>query len=104
MTESAFTRVASVSDVPPGTKKVIEVAGKSILLCNSNDKLFAVSNICSHAEEKLECGKMSRGWIACPVHGARFDLASGRAMNPPATKPIATYELRVVDDGIEIRV
>lgn len=47
---------------------------------------------------------MSRGWIACPVHGARFELASGRAMNPPATKPIATYELRVVDGWIEILV
>lgn len=100
--ESAFTRVLSVADVPPGTKQVIEVAGRSVLICHSNDRLFAVSNICSHANEKLECGRMSRGWIACPVHGARFELATGRAMNPPAVKPIATYELRVVEGWIEI--
>lgn len=100
--ENAFTRVLSVDEVPPGTKKAIEVAGRSVLICHSNDRLFAVSNICSHANEKLECGRMSRGWIACPVHGARFELASGRAMNPPATRPIATYELRVLDGWIEI--
>ena len=97
-------RVLPAADVPPGTKKAVEVAGKSILICHSNDRLFAVSNICSHAEEKLECGRMSRGWIACPVHGARFDLATGRAMNPPATQPIPTYELRVVEDWIEVLV
>lgn len=102
--ERAFTRVLSVEDVLPGTKKAIEVAGRSILICHSNDRLFAVSNICSHANERLECGRMSRGWIACPVHGARFELASGRVMNPPATKPIATYEVRVVDGWIEILV
>ena len=101
---SAFTRVMNLSELPPGTKKAVDVNGVSVLVCNTNDRLFAVSNICSHAHEKLECGRMSRGWIGCPVHGARFDLATGRAMNPPAKEPIATYEVRVVDDWIEVAV
>jgi 3-phenylpropionate/trans-cinnamate dioxygenase ferredoxin subunit len=101
---SSFSRVLNVSEVPPGTKKAVEVAGRAVLICHSNDRLYAVSNICSHTQEKLECGRMSRVWIACPGHGARFDLATGRAMNPPATKPIATFELRVVEDWIEVLV
>ncbi len=103
-TEPTFVRVLKLSDLPPGTKKAFEVADKSVLVCHSNERLFAVSNICSHANEKLECGRMSRSWIACPVHGARFDLATGRAMNPPAKLPIATYEVRVAEDWIEVRV
>ena len=102
--EQPFSRVLNVAEVQPGTKKVVEVNGQSVLICHSNDRLFAVSNICSHAQEKLECGKMSRGWIACPIHGARFELATGRAMNPPAKQPIATYPIRVVDEFIEISV
>lgn len=90
--------------LPEGSKLVLQVGGREVLLCHSNGRLFAVSNICSHAQEKLDCGRMSRGWIACPVHGARFDLATGRAMNPPAKQPIATYEVRVVQDWIEVRV
>ena len=101
---SSFARVLQASEVPPGTKKLVEVAGQPILICHSNDRLFAISNICSHAQQTLECGRMSRGWIACPLHGARFELATGRAMNPPATKPIATYEVRVVDEWIEVAV
>ncbi len=101
---SSFVRVLKASDVPPDSKQAVDVADKSILICHTNGKLFAVSNICSHAEEKLETGRMSRSWIGCPVHGARFELATGRAMNPPATKPIQTFEVRVVDDWIEVLV
>lgn len=99
-----FTRVLPAADLPAGEKKSFTLSGKSVLVCNSNGKLYAVSNICSHDNEKLECGRMSNGWIACPVHGARFDLASGKAKNPPAKLPIAVYELRVVDDWIEVAV
>jgi 3-phenylpropionate/trans-cinnamate dioxygenase ferredoxin component len=102
--ERSFARVLHVSDVPPGTKKAVEVGGQSVLICNTNERFYAVSNICSHAQEKLECGRMSKGWIGCPIHGARFDLATGRAMNPPAKQPIATFELRVVDDWIEVLI
>lgn len=99
---SGFVAVASLADVPAGSKKLVEVNGVEVLLCNSLDRIFAVENSCSHAEEKLECGRMRLGWIACPVHGARFDLASGEAINPPATQPIQTWPVRVTGDVIEV--
>lgn len=97
-----FTRVLKTADLPPGTKKAVEIGGKSILVCHTNDRLFAISNICSHANEKLDCGRLARTWIGCPIHGARFDLATGRALGPPATKPITTYEVRIEDNWIEV--
>ncbi|QIG80776.1 Rieske (2Fe-2S) protein [Stakelama tenebrarum] len=102
MTEPAYTRALPASELEPNSKKPVEINGKSILLCHTNGTIHAVSNICSHADEKLECGLMRRGWISCPVHGARFDLATGKAMNPPAKQPIAVYPVRVVDDWIEV--
>lgn len=92
------------ADLPDGEKKLVELGGKPVLVCNSGDKLFAITNICSHAEEKLENGRMKRGVIVCPVHGARFDLATGAALCAPATRPITTYSVRVVDDWIEVAV
>ncbi len=100
--QAAFARVLAVAELPPGAKKALEIGGRSVLLCHTNERLYVVSNICSHAQERLECGRMSRGWIACPMHGARFDLATGRAMNPPARQPIAIYQVRVVDGWIEV--
>ncbi|VWX54204.1 non-heme iron oxygenase ferredoxin subunit [Novosphingobium sp. 9U] len=104
MGDPTFLRILPQSELQTGEKRAVDVAGKSILICHVGDKLFAVSNICSHADEKLECGRLGNGWIACPIHGARFDLASGKAKNPPAKWPIATYRIRVVDEWIEVAV
>ena len=100
----SYVRVAGVAEIPEGSKKAFEVGGKSVLVCHAAAGWFAVSNICSHASEKLECGRMRGGWIGCPVHGARFELATGKALGLPAKEPIATYAMRIVGDSIEILV
>jgi 3-phenylpropionate/trans-cinnamate dioxygenase ferredoxin subunit len=102
--EKRFVAVASLNEVPPGSVKAVHVNGRSILLCNSDSQVFAIINRCSHADEKLECGKMKAGWIACPAHGARFDLATGRAKNPPAKQPIEVFAVRIHGDVIEVAV
>ena len=99
---SGFVVVATLADLPPETKKRVAVNGLDVLLCHTLDRVFAVENRCSHAEEGLDCGRMRNGWIACPVHGARFDLASGEALGPPATQPIQTWPVRITGDVIEV--
>src|SRR6516165_1331626 len=86
----AFTRVARASELANNSSRAVEVNGKSILICKSQDKISAIINKCSHAEEKLECGRIKNGWIACPVHGARFVLETGKVLNHPATVDIET--------------
>src|SRR3546814_4282796 len=75
---SSFQRVLPVADLPSGAKKPLVLDGKPVLLCNANGKLHAISNVCSHNEKPLERGRVGNGWIACPTHGARFDLATGK--------------------------
>ena len=104
MREKTFVAVAKLDEVPAGGKKVVDVNGTSVIVVNSKDKIFAVRNLCSHAYETLECGRVRAGWISCPVHGARFDLETGNPMNPPATMPIDTYEVRIEGDTIEVAV
>jgi 3-phenylpropionate/trans-cinnamate dioxygenase ferredoxin subunit len=36
----------------------------------------------------------------CPRHGSQFELATGRPISLPATEPVATYPVRVVDGTI----
>lgn len=102
MTDRHFIPVAMEGEIPPGTVKAVTIEGRSILLCNSDGHVYAIENICSHAQEPLECGRMRHGWIACPAHGARFDLETGEPMNAPATEPIATFPVRVAGGSIEI--
>jgi 3-phenylpropionate/trans-cinnamate dioxygenase ferredoxin subunit len=104
MSNSKFTAVATLEDVPAGTKKVVAVNGMPVLLCHTDDRIFAIRNECSHAHEALDCGRMKYGWISCPVHGARFDLETGEPLNPPATEPLQTFEVRIVGETIEVAV
>lgn len=104
MADKTFHPAALLEDLPAGSKKLVEVEGNQVLLCHTADRIFAVRNLCSHAHEPLDCGRMRGGWIACPVHGARFDLATGAPMNPPATTPIDVFEVRVSGDTIEVAV
>ncbi len=101
---SEFTRFCKVEELPPESKKAAKINGTWVLVCHSDGRLFAVSNICSHAVKPLLPGRMRNCTITCAVHGAKFNLETGEALNLPATKPIPTYELRVVDEWIEVKV
>jgi len=104
MSEKKFVAVAKLDEVPPGGKKVVDVDGTEVIVCNTKDTIFAVRNLCSHAHETLECGRVRNGWISCPVHGARFDLETGAPKNPPATLPIDTFEVEIDGDTIKVAI
>ena len=99
-----FIAVADLADVPLRSIKPITVDGRSILLCNSDHQIFAVENLCSHAEQPLECGRIKFGWISCPSHGSRFDLKTGEALSAPATAPIKTFAVQIIDTRIGIKL
>lgn len=99
-----YTRVLKLSELPQGARKTISIGKNAVLICNAAGVLHAISNVCSHAQKPLERGKIGNGWIACPAHGARFDLGTGKAINLPATQPVPTYAVRVVEDWIEVLV
>ncbi|CAM5476556.1 Rieske (2Fe-2S) protein [Sphingobium scionense] len=104
MSESDFRAVACYDDVPLGKTKAVTIDGRALLLCNSDGQIHAIAALCSHADEPLACGRIRLGWIACPAHGARFDLETGEPLTGPASEPIATYPVRIVDGIIEVAI
>lgn len=104
MPEPQFIALLALADLPDNSTYAATITGQKILLCHSNGNVFAIENRCSHADEPLACGPMRLGWIACPAHGARFDLETGEALGPPASAPIRTFPTRIVDGHIEVAV
>lgn len=99
-----FTRVLKAEELPQGAKKTVQLGGTCVLLCHANQRIYAISNTCSHNQQALDGGRVMGTSIACPLHGARFDLATGAALNLPAKKPVPVYQVRVVEDWIEVAV
>lgn len=104
MDEPVFLYACEVEAVPEGRTKALEINGRTVLICNFGGQIFAVENMCSHAEQPLERGRLKDGWISCPYHGARFDLETGEPVKGPATDPIATFPVRISGMIIEIAV
>ncbi|HEX2864116.1 MAG TPA: non-heme iron oxygenase ferredoxin subunit [Deinococcales bacterium] len=91
--------VGKLDDIEVGAQLVVEATRDDVLVVRTEDGLFAVSNICSHEEFPLCGGDVEYGQIKCPKHGSWFELSTGKALNLPAVRPIASYPV-VVEDGI----
>ena len=104
MSEDHYQRVAATADVAKGKTLCVELAGREVLLCHTADGLFAVDNLCTHAEARLCDGKLKGHRILCPLHGAAFDVRDGSALTRPASVPLATYPVRVEGDDILLEV
>ncbi|MEE9601830.1 MAG: Rieske 2Fe-2S domain-containing protein, partial [Thermoguttaceae bacterium] len=46
----------------------------------------------------------TEGSIACPRHGAKFELKSGQALTMPATKPTASHEVKIEGEQVFVRL
>jgi nitrite reductase/ring-hydroxylating ferredoxin subunit len=85
---------------------VIEENGvdMNILLSRVAGKYYATSDTCSHAKIRLSTGFLSGHTIICPLHGARFNLHSGRCVLGPTNRSIRTYPVSVQGDRIVIAI
>jgi 3-phenylpropionate/trans-cinnamate dioxygenase ferredoxin subunit len=94
----AYLRACRVTDIPLAGALTIDVAGEPVALVRTNDAVYAVHDVCSHAEVPLSQGEVAGCTIECWLHGSRFDLRTGRPIGAPATQPVATYPV-LVEDG-----
>ena len=102
--EEEYQAVARSADIALGKTLCVELSGREILLCHTSEGFFAVDNICSHAAEKLNRGKLKGHRILCPLHGAAFDVRDGSALSKPATVPLRSYPLQLMGDEILISI
>lgn len=99
-----FVKVAALSDVPPGTIKGVEVNGERIALCNAAGTLCAVKDECTHAQFPLTYGDLEGKILTCALHGAQFEVTSGRAVGLPAIEPVQSYPVKVEGEEVYIAV
>ena len=93
-------KVADNSELAPGEKKLVEVAGRAIALFNVEGTLYAIDDVCTHDGGPLADGTLIGCEIECPRHGARFDVRTGKPLCMPAIEPVASHQ--VVVQGNEV--
>ncbi len=94
---SKWVAVAGENELAPGQMKRIQVAGKKLLICNSEGNLHVVDEMCSHEDYSLFLGCIQDGRIKCSLHGSYFDLETGAPESDPADESICTYPTKIED-------
>jgi 3-phenylpropionate/trans-cinnamate dioxygenase ferredoxin subunit len=95
-----FVHLASLDDLR--TRKLIcsKIKGYRILIALAEDKVYAVDDMCTHEDASLSKGSLHGDCVKCPLHGSRFRLNSGEALDDPAEEALHTYEVKIEGDNI----
>ncbi len=96
----SYQRACAVSDVPEEGAIRVVLAGRPVCVARSRGEVYAIHDVCSHAEVALSEGEVEDGTVECWMHGSRFDLRTGKPTGLPATRPVPVYPVRVDGDDV----
>ncbi|HVW85645.1 MAG TPA: Rieske (2Fe-2S) protein [Bryobacteraceae bacterium] len=98
-----WTKLATLSDLPPGSLMEVERGDELYALCNVGGDVRALSGVCPHQGGPLGEGALNGDQVTCPWHAWEFDSATGAcAFNERLTIP--TYPVRVEGEEIWVEI
>jgi nitrite reductase/ring-hydroxylating ferredoxin subunit len=103
--------VGRADDIPPGSRKIVRVAGRSIGVFNVDGEYFAIRNRCPHQGAPLCEGKLwgalaadtpgnfqyesRKEILTCIWHGWEFSLRTGQSWCDPQRLRVRSYDISV---------
>lgn len=60
----------------------LDTAGRSVLLVNVDDHIYAYADECPHQKSRLSEGRLIGKTLRCARHLWEFDVCSGNGINP----------------------
>ena len=90
-------------DFPAEGKVAAKVGGWHVLIAKTDEGFSAVNDRCTHAASLLSSGRIRRGAVMCPLHGARFELASGKCLGG-GYRDLRVFPVRIVSNMIEVAI
>jgi nitrite reductase/ring-hydroxylating ferredoxin subunit len=102
MADPTFQPALALDSIAVGRMRSCTIGQREIVVCHTREGVFALDNVCSHAFARMSEGSLKGMRIICPMHGAAFDVRSGRVLGGPALMPIEAFQTRVVNGVVEV--
>ena len=99
-----FVRVATAGEISDPGAMVVEVDGEMIALFHVGGAYYALDDICTHDGGPLASGEITDLKVACPRHGAKFDIRTGAALSMPAVRATRAHDVKVDAGGVWVRL
>jgi 3-phenylpropionate/trans-cinnamate dioxygenase ferredoxin subunit len=106
VTVTEIIDICPLSELPPGTRKIVTWEDVEIGVFNCDGEILAIEDRCSHDDGPLAEGGFDPAacTVECPRHGSIFDLHTGRPKTLPAYVPVDTFPVLVEDGLIKLEV
>lgn len=98
-----FADALSLSDLPPGALKAVEVDGRPVLFANAGGEVLAVANRCGESPLPLEFGTLEGAELRCSWHGCRYDLRTGKRTDRDGDR-LRVFPVKVEEGQVRIAV
>lgn len=99
MGEGRPAALGDLSGLRDGEMTAVEVDGTDVMVCRVQGVLYALEDLCSHADTTLSDGRLNGYKVVCPLHGAQFDVRTGEHSGPPAWCGVAAFAVSEGPDG-----
>lgn len=99
-----WIKIATTDAIAEDDMIAVEIEGRHIALYHVGGTFHATANICTHAYALLTDGFLDECTVECPIHAGRFDIRTGRALDPPVTIDLKTYRLKLEGDDILVEL
>jgi len=95
-------RLCALADLKDDVPTGFEIDDMPVVLVRQGNQVYALADVCSHAEIALSEGEVTRKGLECWLHGSCFDLATGAPSAPPASEPVDTYAVTIDGDDVYV--
>ena len=101
----ALIKACRVDQLKPGEALRLNLT-PPIAIYRLDDGFYATDDTCSHAQASLSAGDidLEECTVECPYHASLFDIRTGQVLALPASRPVKTFPVKVVDDEVFVDV
>ncbi|MBS0325823.1 MAG: non-heme iron oxygenase ferredoxin subunit [Proteobacteria bacterium] len=99
-----WQKVGSVDDLADDAPLSVVVGDVEVGIYRVNGKLYAIEDVCPHQYALLTQGFVEGVNVECALHGAVFDITTGKCLKEPGGRDLRTYEVRENGGDVEILV
>jgi 3-phenylpropionate/trans-cinnamate dioxygenase ferredoxin subunit len=101
---TTYTRACALSDLSDSEPLAVEVNDEPVAIVKTGGDVYAIRDVCSHAEVPLSEGEVDGCTIECWLHGSRFDLRTGKPTGMPATEPVPVYPVKIEGGDVLVAI
>ncbi|MBM3688277.1 MAG: non-heme iron oxygenase ferredoxin subunit [Actinobacteria bacterium] len=96
--------VCALGDIPDDGALRVLVGDRAVAIARCDGAVYAILDVCSHADVPLSEGEVSDCAIECWLHGSQFDLRTGVPLSLPATVPVPVFAVEIQGEGDKARI